>query len=109
MGNAQSCSSPSTSPSAMRENCAVRAILSHPFSGAMYWWFTDLVGHPLASENPPTHPYYAALFATARRDIDVALACAVIFDDVILPAVDAPFPDTPGFSGSGNVGPLAIH
>ena len=37
----------------------------------------------------PAHPYYAALFGNVSAHIDVALACALIYEDIIIPAADA--------------------
>jgi hypothetical protein len=70
----------------------VRVILSHPFSGALHWWLaaqSDAVGQ---QEKRPTHPYYRALYGDVDRNLDIALACAVLFEEVVLPAADAPYP-----------------
>ncbi|MFJ5305402.1 hypothetical protein [Streptomyces sp. NPDC088350] len=42
----------------------------------------------------PAHPYYRHLYGNFDEHLDVALACAVIFDEIILPAADARYPDS---------------
>ena len=68
----------------------MKVILSHPFSGAIYWWFASQIsggyGH---SSKRPGHPYYRTLYGNVDKHLDIALACAVVFDDIILPAADA--------------------
>jgi hypothetical protein len=74
----------------------LKIILSHPFSGAVYWWFMnqqDIVGEDLKSKKPH-HGYYRTLYGNVDKNLDVALACTVIFDEIILPAIDAPIPGT---------------
>jgi hypothetical protein len=68
----------------------VKVILSHPFSGAIYWWFANQIsgGYDHASKRPG-HPYYRTLYGNVDKHLDIALACAVVFDDIILPAADA--------------------
>ncbi len=72
----------------------MKIILSHPFSGAVYWWFMsqqDIVGEDLKSKKPH-HGYYRTIYGDVDENLDVGLACAVIFDEIILPAIDAPIP-----------------
>jgi hypothetical protein len=68
----------------------VRVILSHPFSGAIYWWFASQINTHWGPESKrPGHRYYRTLYGDVDKNIDIALACAVIFDDIMLPAADA--------------------
>ncbi len=67
-----------------------KAILSHPYSGSLYWWFSQERPHPYPKN--PGHPYYAALFGHVDRHLDVALACALLFEEFVIPAADASFP-----------------
>jgi hypothetical protein len=72
----------------------MKVILSHPYSGAIYWWFGKEAGFPPSLRRPgprERHPYYRALFGKSLECINVARACIVIFEEVVMPAIDAPF------------------
>jgi hypothetical protein len=71
----------------------VKVILSHPYSGAIHWWIGQLrgVGGQQALKKPPPG-YYRTLYGDVENSIDIALACLVIFDEILLPAADAAFP-----------------
>jgi hypothetical protein len=73
----------------------VKAIISHPYSGALYWWFASqlAVGGSQASK-APDHDYYRHLYDDVDRHLDIALATTVVFDEIILPAADVAFPGT---------------
>ena len=68
----------------------MKVILSHPFAGPLYWWFEQERQHPMSRD--PHHPYYAALFGDVSRHIDVALACTLIYEEVVIPVADAIHP-----------------
>jgi hypothetical protein len=68
----------------------MKVILSHPYCGPLYWWFDQERSYALPKT--PDHPYYAALFGDVDAPLDVALACALIYEDIVLPAADAVFP-----------------
>lgn len=75
------------------DGSAMRVILSRPFVGALHWWLAvqSGVGGFQASKRS-THPYYRALYGDVDRNLDVALAACVIFEDVLVAAMDAPYP-----------------
>lgn len=71
----------------------MRIVLSHPYSGALFWWLaaqSEAVGQ---KDKLPNHPYYRTLYGDVDRNLDLALACTVVFEEVIIPAVDAPYPE----------------
>jgi hypothetical protein len=68
----------------------MKVILSQPYCGAMYWWFNSERQHALPKN--PSHPYYASLFGDVNRHLDIALACALIYEDFVIPAADAIYP-----------------
>lgn len=71
----------------------MKAILSHPFSGALHWWFAAQSGAGGEQQSKrPRHPYYRALYDEVDENLDVALLFSVVFDELVLPAVDAPYP-----------------
>lgn len=70
--------------------CTMKVILSHPYVGPIYWWFDQ--ERQYAHPKKPGHPYYAALFGDVDRHLDVALACALIYEEFIVPAADAVHP-----------------
>lgn len=90
----------------VRSYATLKVILSHPFSGALYWWFATLAGAPEATAR--LHPYYRALHDRVEENLDVALGCAVIFDDIIIPAADASFPADTRRSAGATISALAI-
>lgn len=71
----------------------MRIVLSHPFSGALHWW---LAAQSTASgdqrSKQPQHSYYKTLYGDVDRNLHIALACCVIFEDLVIPAADAPYP-----------------
>jgi hypothetical protein len=71
----------------------MRVVLSHPFSGSVYWWFAQQVPHidPIQKSKTPGHEYYRTLYGDVDKHLDIALACAVVFEEVLLPAADAVF------------------
>lgn len=72
----------------------MRAILSHPYAGALYWWFSLTSGRfdgfieKSQADKNPGNSYYRTLYGDVDANIDIALACLVIFDEIILPAAD---------------------
>lgn len=56
----------------------------------MYWWFSQ--ERDFAQPKKPSHSYYASLFGEVDRHLDVTLACALIFEDFVIPAADAVWP-----------------
>ena len=72
----------------------MRAILSHPYSNALFWWFDNLQGGEGTLRQSSGHPYYEHLYRDADTNIDVALTAAVVFDDLVIPGIDAYFPNT---------------
>jgi len=84
----------------------MKVIMSHPYSSALFWWFAHLERSSVA--NPDIkHPYYRALFRNSEKNLDLALTCAVVFEEFVIPAIDAPFPGS-GFSGHGKVEGLGL-
>jgi hypothetical protein len=82
----------------------MRVILSHPYSGAIYWWFANQGGdiHPDQKSKKPRYGYYRTLYGDVDKNLDTALACAIVFDDIILPAADSFIPG--GVSNLGMIG-----
>lgn len=71
----------------------MKAILSHPFSGAFYWWLDNQNPYNGSGrEKRPEHPYYRTLYGDVDRHLDTALTCAVVYEEIVLPAADAHFP-----------------
>jgi hypothetical protein len=71
----------------------MRVVLSHPFSGAIYWWFAQYMDVSAGMRSKqPTHGYYSQLYGDIDRNCDTALASAVVFEEIVLPAADAAFP-----------------
>ena len=84
----------------------MNAILSYPYSGAIYWWAAvhgEYGGDQ--SSTRPAHLYYRTLYGKPESNVDVALALSIVFDDLFLPAVDAV---TPGVT-RGVPNHLAFH
>jgi hypothetical protein len=65
-------------------------ILSHPFCGPLYWWFYQ--ERSFAMSKRPQHSYYRALFGEVDRHLSVALTCALVYQDFVIPAADAVYP-----------------
>lgn len=87
----QSCHTPFKDVSTPRGS-KLRVILSHPYSGALHWWMQS--ANEWAHSTRPDHPYYRHLYGKVNDHLDVALACTVIFDEIILPAADAQYPES---------------
>jgi hypothetical protein len=89
----------------------MQVVLSYPFAGAVYWWFArqnpDRLNVDMRSVRP-RHGYYSALYENPARNVDVALSCLVIFDQVILPSADAWLPSVQNASGEREVPELDI-
>ena len=68
----------------------MKVILSHPYCGPIYWWFEQERSSALSKK--PKHSYYASLFGDVDSHLDVALACALIYEDFVIPAADAVYP-----------------
>lgn len=68
----------------------MKVILSYPYSGSLYWWFQKDRNHPLPKK--PQHSYYAGLFGDVDKHLDVALTCALIYEEFVIPAADAVYP-----------------
>jgi hypothetical protein len=76
-----------------RNGDPVKAILSHPFSGALYWWMDNQNPYsPGSREKKPQHPYYRTLYGDVDRHLDTAIACAVVYEEIVLPPADAHMP-----------------
>jgi hypothetical protein len=68
----------------------MKVILSHPYCGPIYWWFSR--DRKYAFPKKPGHSYYASLFGDVDKHLDIALACALIYEEFVLPAADAAYP-----------------
>lgn len=86
----------------IRRNSKVKIVLSHPYSGAVWWWFESMREGRDKEFRLPSHGYYRTLFGNPPEYIDVALAALVIFEDIIMPAADAWYP------GSNYESPLLL-
>ena len=71
----------------------MKVILSYPYSGCLYWWFAK-ERSPALSRRRTGHSYYDFLFGNVERHLDIALACALIYEDFVIPPADA---ISPGF------------
>jgi hypothetical protein len=70
----------------------MKVVLSHPYSGALYWWLAaQLDGAGEQGEKRPRHGYYRTLYGDVDRNLDIALACCVVFEEVVLPGADAAY------------------
>ncbi len=69
----------------------MKVILSYPYSGCLYWWFAR-EHRPALKKRELGHSYYASLYGDVERYLDVALTCALIYDDFVIPAADATYP-----------------
>lgn len=68
----------------------MHVIVSHPFAGAIYWWFARQMGYTGdQAEKAPRHPYYRQLYEDIDLNVHLALAFGVVFEQVTIPAVDA--------------------
>ena len=68
-----------------------RVILSHPFSGSLYAFFSDELG---AGHTQSESSYYRTLFGKDYRKLtDLALTLTVIYKTLVIPPVDIPLPD----------------
>jgi hypothetical protein len=88
----------------------VKIVLSHPYSGAIHWWFGQL--HGVGGEQALKKPrmgYYRTLYGDVDNSIDIALACLVIFDEIVLPAADAAFPGIQESRSRGVIADLALE
>jgi len=85
----------------------MRIVLSHPYSTALFFWFAEMERSSV-TDPKIRHPYYRALFRESRHLVDVAIGALVVFDEVVIPAVDAPFPNR-GFSGDGQLPGLGLR
>jgi hypothetical protein len=75
------------------DGISVKAILSHPFSGALYWWMDNQNPyHRGLRDKKPHHSYYRTLYGDVDRHLDTAIACAVVYEEVVLPPADAHMP-----------------
>jgi hypothetical protein len=71
----------------------MKVVLSHPYSGALYWWLAAQSGvGGSQQEKRPSHSYYRTLYGNVDRNLDIALACCVVFEEVVLPGADVPYP-----------------
>lgn len=78
----------------------MRIVLSHPYAGALHWWFQSSQQH--AHDKRPDHPYYRHLYGDIDEHLDVTLACTVVFDEVLMQAADAYYPSArPAKDNSG--------
>ena len=77
-------------------------MLSHPFSGALHWWFIQQsdTSDDLRSTQP-RHGYYRTLYGDVENNIDVALTASVVFEEIVLPAADSPYPGFEADAGAG--------
>jgi hypothetical protein len=67
----------------------MKVVLSHPFSGAVFWWLAVQSGEDL-SRGPPKW-YRQTLYGDVNRNLDVALACLVVFEEVIIAMAETPY------------------
>lgn len=71
----------------------MKVVLSHPYSGALYWWLaTHHDGAGEQRDKRPHHSYYRTLYGDVDRNLDIALACCVVFEEVVLPGADTAYP-----------------
>jgi hypothetical protein len=71
----------------------MKVVLSHPFSGALHWWLAAQSSASAGQRSKrPSHGYYRTLYGDVDKNLDIALACSVIFEQIVLPAADAPYP-----------------
>jgi hypothetical protein len=70
----------------------MKVVLSHPYSGALYWWLAAQHGNAgEQGRKRPHHSYYRTLYGDVDRNLDIALACCVVFEEVVLPGADTPY------------------
>lgn len=69
----------------------MKIILSHPYAGALLWWMQS--GSEWADPKVPQHPYYRHLYGNVDKFKDLALACTVVFDEIVMAAADFGYPD----------------
>lgn len=71
-------------------------ILAHPYSGAMYAYFSDEIGRDLSHTRiAPGHNYYRTLYGNGyRRNLDLALAFLLLYDDVFVAPADNHWPES---------------
>jgi hypothetical protein len=79
-----------------------RVILSHPYAGAGYGWFSQFNPHrPSSKLEVPSHPYYKYLYGTDFPQwIDVALTLMLLYEEIVLPPADAYLPRPNGIAQS---------
>ncbi|WP_159803603.1 hypothetical protein [Arthrobacter zhaoguopingii] len=70
----------------------MKIILSHPYAGALLWWMQS--GNEWSDPKVPQHPYYRHLYGNVDKFKDLALACTVVFDEIVMAAADFGYPDS---------------
>lgn len=80
----------------------MKIILSHPYSGAVWWWFEIMRDGRSKEFSIPGHSYYRDLFGDPPAYLDIALASLVVFEDIVIPAADSWYP------GSNYESPLLL-
>ena len=71
----------------------MKVVLSHPFWVPFIGgWQLSRVPTPGQRSKRPSHGYYRTLYGDVDKNLDIALACSVIFEQIVLPAADAPYP-----------------
>lgn len=73
----------------------MKVLISHPFSGALYAFFTEHLAEyrtrPPGPREP--HPYYRTLFGDRFPEYqEVALTLALLFDEIVIVPADSHLP-----------------
>src|SRR4051794_29031318 len=66
----------------------MQVVLSHPFSGAFYWWLAAQSDSGEPREKRPRSTYYRTLYGNVDRNLDVALTSLVVFEEIVLAGAD---------------------
>jgi hypothetical protein len=70
-----------------------KIILSHPFSGSLYAFFTEQIAH--AVDDNPHHPYYRTLYGKNFRELtDLTLTLTLLYRNIIIAPADNHMPDS---------------
>jgi hypothetical protein len=79
-----------------------KVVLSHPFSGALYAFFSEK-GQGRSVPEKARHPYYRTLYGDHFRKLsDLALTLTVLFDSILLSPADHWLPDFASHSRGGD-------
>jgi hypothetical protein len=73
-----------------------RIVLSHPYSGALYAYFTDQIQGPQRSASAANHDYYKTVYGKHHREyLDRAIMFTMLYDQVFIAPADNAWPDSP--------------